>query len=118
MVKRERGHTVMELVITVSVVAMLAGAALSGGNAHFATIGRSYDELQATEAATDRLETIVASDAAPVPGERGFETSAGLSGTETVTVVEPGLYEVRVRVIRQGARPAVLTTRVAHGGKR
>ena len=118
MVNRERGHTMMALIITVSVVAMLTGAALTGGNAHFAMICRSYGELQATEAATDRLETIVASDAAPVTGEREFETSAGLSGTETVTEVGPGLYEVRVRVTRPGARPAVLTTRMAHGGKR
>ncbi|MEN8151363.1 MAG: prepilin-type N-terminal cleavage/methylation domain-containing protein [Planctomycetota bacterium] len=115
MVNRERGYTVMELTIAVAVVAMLAGAALSGGTAHFATVGRAYDELRTSEVAADRLEMVSAADAAPVPGERTFVVPAGMSGSERVRVVEPGLYEVRVRVTKPGARPAELTTLLARG---
>lgn len=118
MVNRERGHTLMQVVIAISMLTILSGAALSGGNSHFTTIGRAYDELRASEAAADRLEAIAADDAAPTIGERGFEAGPGMEGTETIAEVRPGLYEVRVRVTKPGARPAILTTLVAREVRR
>ena len=118
MVNRERGHTFMGLMIAMAVLTIVAGAALSGGNAHVRTIQRSFDEHRIAEAATARLEALAADGATLEPGEREFEVPTGLSGTESVAEVRPGLYEVRVRVTRPGVPPITLSTLVARGGKR
>jgi len=118
MVNRERGHTFLQLIIAMSVLTVLAGAALSGGSAHFATIGRAYGDLRMSQAATDRLEELTAEDTVLSPGERSFSTPDGMAGTERITEVRRGLYEIRVRVVRAGVPPVTLTTMAARGGVR
>ncbi len=118
MVNRERAHTFIGLITALAVLTILGGAALSGGNAHFSTIGRVFGEYRVAETATGRLEELTADDAALVTGEREFETPEGMKGTETIKEVLPGLLEIRVRVSRPGVRSITLTTLAARGGRR
>jgi len=105
----ERGYTLMEIVVAMAVISLVATGVFVGEEGQLRQVSRSFDELQLSRAAAARLERITS----PEPGERAFEVEGmGVRGTETVTLREPGLYEVLVEV-RRGDHVVRLVTLVA-----
>lgn len=111
---RARGHTVMEVVVSLAILTILIGAALGGEEAHRQTIAMSFDRLDAGLAASSHLERL-REGGVLVPGRRlvALDTP-GAEVTEGVREIEPGLYEVQVVVFGPSSeRLAELTTRIA-----
>ena len=112
---RTRGFTVIEVMIALSIVTVLLTAALGGVRAHQIAVAREWSRLEASRAASSRLEVLGGTTHELRSGEAPFETTMkGARGTERIRLLEPGLYEVRVEV----RHPAdgvnvVLTTLVA-----
>ncbi len=122
MVARERGFTFMELCCAMAVFIVIATGAVVGGRAHFTLIGQSFDRTVAERQAASRLEQ-VGSAATLAEGESEFEAATpalpAARGLQTVRMLEPGLYEVTVRVQwREGVKPVELTTLMAREAAR
>jgi len=112
---RQRGATVLEVVIAMSVVIVLLTAALGGEQAQQRAIARSYAGLEASRAASSRIETLSVTGSTLRTGTSSFEPAmAGALGTQRVRMLEPGLYELQVEVVHPDDDVrAVLTTRIA-----
>jgi hypothetical protein len=96
-------------------VFILASAGLVGGRAHLAGIGRSFDRLAASKAASSRLEELSAPGADLVEGERAFDPGVpGHRGRVRIASRAPGLFEIRATVASEdGTRRVELVTLVA-----
>lgn len=106
MVARERGFTMMDVIVGLAVLSLVATAVFVGEEGQLRQVGQSFDELELSRAAASRLERMNA----PEPGEREFAVDVrGAVGREVVRLVEPGLCEVTVTV-RRGAREFRLVT--------
>jgi len=106
MVARERGFTMMDVVVGLAVLSLVATAMVVGEQGQLRQVGHSFDELELSRAAASRLERMEASE----PGEREFAVDVeGAVGHEVVRIVEPGLCEVTVTV-RRGTREFRLVT--------
>lgn len=117
MVARERGFTFMELCCAMAVFIVIATGAVVGGRVHFALLAQSFDRTAAERQAASRLEQL-GSTATLAEGESEFEAATpalpSARGTQTVRALEPGLYEVTVRVQWQkDVKPVEVTTLMA-----
>ena len=112
---RQRGTTVLEVVIALSVVTILVTAALGGQLAQQQAVAHAYSELEASRAASSRLDTLSANEAPLKTGSSPFEPAMrGAVGTQRVRRIEPGLFDVEVEVVHPDDHVrAVLTTRIA-----
>lgn len=112
---RQRGATVLEVVIALSVVIVLLTAALGGERAQQRAIAQAYSNLEASRAASSRIEVLASVDASLTTGSSAFAPAMeGAIGTQRVRLVEPGLYEIEVEVVHPDDDVrAVLTTRLA-----
>lgn len=113
MVAREKGISVLELVIALAVITVIVTSVMVGERSQLAGVTRSFDRLAASRAAAARLEELAA---APLePGRTMFDVDLpGHLGLQTVREVTPGLFEVRVRVEREnGGGATSLTTLMA-----
>jgi prepilin-type N-terminal cleavage/methylation domain-containing protein len=109
-----RGYTLMEVVVAMAVLSLVATGVFVGEEGNLRQVARSFEELELSRAAAARLERM----GAPEPGTRSFVPDVrGAGGTETVRLVEPGLYEVAVEV-RRGGHAVRLVTLVATGAAR
>ena len=88
-VSRERGHTVISVIVALAVLTVLATASYLGGRGQLAHAARSFDKLEATRKAAGRLEALEEVEA----GESLFP-----GGRQVVREIEPGLFEVQVTV--------------------
>jgi len=112
---RQRGFTVTEIVISLGVVVILLTAALGGERAQRQAVANAYARLEASRAASSRLEALYDPHAPLAAGASTFDPRVpGALGTQRVRLVEPGLYEVEVEVVRPDDDVrVVLTTRIA-----
>ena len=109
MVARERGLTVLELVISLAVLTVIVTSVMVGERGQLSGVTRSFDELAASRAAATRLEELA--DEPLEPGQTTFDVSVpGCLGLQTVREVTPGLFEVHVRVERDKGRGATSLT--------
>jgi hypothetical protein len=96
---RERGVTLLELVIALGVVVVLGGAATTGVQAHRVAVARAWSRLEASRAASSRLESIRGEVVPLEAGTTPFAPSMrGAEGRQRVREVAPGLHEVAVEV--------------------
>lgn len=91
MVRRQRGFSVLEVIVGLAVVTVLATSVPVGGQLELRAVQQSLRELEASRAAAGRIEALRA-------GAAPLRTGVFPDGTQEVVAVEPGLYEVRVRV--------------------
>lgn len=111
----QRGFTVTEIVVSLGIVVILLTAALGGERAQRQAVASSYARLEASRAASSRLEELGDPGARLATGASSFTPlMRGALGTQRVRAVEPGLYEVEVEVVHPGEDVrVVLTTRIA-----
>ena len=110
----------MDAISALAVLSVTAGTGILVAGGHFRLIGGAHEDLVAGRAASSRLERVAADAVGLAEGERPFELSptaartlANGAGAQTVTRVEPGLYEIAVTVRWGDDREVRLTTRVA-----
>jgi prepilin-type N-terminal cleavage/methylation domain-containing protein len=115
---RQRGITLLEIVVALAVVVVLVGAAMGGVRAHAAAVGRSWTRLEASRAAASRLEEVRSDPRRPAPGTTPFEPRMeGATGLQRVREVASGVQEVEVEVVHAGDGVRVaLTTWIAREG--
>jgi hypothetical protein len=109
-VAREKGLTVLELVVALAVITVIVTSVMVGERSQLAGVTRSFDRLAASRAAATRLEELA--DARLEPGQTMFDVNVpGCLGLQTVREVTPGLFEVHVRIEREkGGGATSLTT--------
>ena len=110
--RRQRGITLLEVVIALGVGVVLVGAAMSGIRAHGVAVGRSWSRLEASRAAASRLEEVRGDPRAPAPGVTPFTPHMdGATGRQRVREVAAGVHEVEVEVAHatDGVRVALTT---------
>jgi hypothetical protein len=111
-VGRERGLTVLEVVVALAVLTIIVTSVMVGERSQLAGVVHSFDELAASRAAAGRLEELAG--APLVVGETTFDVDAqalpGCVGVQRIREVTPGLFEVSVRIERARAERAVQLT--------
>jgi hypothetical protein len=112
-VARDKGLTVLELVIALAVLTVIVTSVMVGERSQLAGVTRSFDELAASRAAAARLEELA--EAPLAPGRTTFDVALpGCLGLQTVRELTPGLYEVSVRIERaKGGGATSFTTLMA-----
>jgi hypothetical protein len=109
---RERGATVLEVVVALGVLTVIVGASAAGIQAHRLGVSRAWSRLEASRAAASRLEALRADGAPLTAGDSEFTPAMeGARGSQRVRETSPGLHEVAVEVRHEsdGVR-VVLTT--------
>lgn len=128
--RRERGFSLMEVVVATSIAVVMTGAITVAHEAHFGFIARSFEETVAARAAAGRLEEVGAGRGPLAEGVRAFALDPALArslprarGEERIRALEPGLFEVEAAVVwpdareRDAERRYALTTLVAREEK-
>ena len=109
MVKRERGLTVLEAVVSAGMLLTVTGALLAVGAGSSRTLGEAFRETAAARAASARLEALAAGRAGARIGTHAFPPDPeiarplpGAEGEEEVRQAGPGLLSVEVRILWKG----------------
>jgi type II secretory pathway pseudopilin PulG len=98
-VNRERGLTVLEVTIALGIVTILLTTAFGGVRAHQLSVARAWSELEASRAASNRLEELRVDAGDLTAGTTSFEPPMrGAEGVQRVRIVEPGLLEIETEV--------------------
>lgn len=98
-VHSQRGFSVAEVAIALSVITVLLTAALGGVRAHQVTVALEMRTFEASCAASNQLEMLRAGRGDLTPGTRSFTPSMkGGVGTQTVEEIDSGLVSVEVVV--------------------
>jgi hypothetical protein len=100
--RSSRGLSIMEALCAMAILVVLATAASLGGRGQLRHVGQRFDELAALHLASSRIEALDAWDHPLVVGETEFDIDPrslpAARGRQRIEQVEPGLFEVTIRV--------------------
>jgi type II secretory pathway pseudopilin PulG len=110
----------LECAIALAVLSVIATSVATSSNADLRYFARSHEETVAGRAAAARIERLSAAKSAPGLGATTFALDADAAkqlrdaaATQTVSLVEPGLYRVETEVTWRAADGGTARAKVA-----
>ena len=110
----------LECAIALAVVSIVATSVATSSAVDLRYFARSHEETVAERAAASRVERVAAAKDAPRLGATAFALDAdaakqlrGAAATQTVSLVEPGLYRVEAEVTWRAADGGAARAKIA-----